>query len=180
MDKMVKARQKIISIVGTTATGKSSLAVNLAQKINGEIISADSRQVYRNYDIATAKATQEEMGGVIHYLIDILNPEEEFSAGTFVNMAKEAIDEISQKGKIPILAGGTGMYLKMLLDGIDMPKGEPNKILREQLTCILEEQGKDTLYKILCDLDENFAKKIHPNDTYKVMRSIEILKTSDK
>lgn len=180
MDKMVKAQQKIISIAGTTATGKSSLAIALAKKINGEIISADSRQVYRGYDIATAKATCDEMQGVKHYLIDVLDPDEDFSAGVFVNMAKDAIVQIVGKGKIPIIVGGTGLYLKMLLDGVDMPKGEPDKVLREELQSILEEKGPQYLYQMLIDLDAEFAKKLHPNDTYKVMRSIEILKTSDK
>lgn len=177
---MVKNRQKIISIAGTTATGKSSLAIALAKKINGEIISADSRQIYRGYNIATAKATTAEMEGIKHYLIDVLPPEEEFSAGLFVDMAKTAIQEINQKGKTPILVGGTGLYLKLLLDGIDMPKGEPNKALRLELQTILEEKGAQYLYEILVDLDKDFAKKLHPNDTYKVMRSIEILKTTDK
>ena len=122
MDKMVKKQQKIISIAGTTATGKSSLAIAIAKKINGEIISADSRQVYRTYDIATAKITEKEMAGIKHHLIDVLNPEDEFSAGTFVDLAKNAISDISAKGKLPIIVGGTGLYLKMLLDGFDMPR----------------------------------------------------------
>ena len=166
--------------MGTTATGKSSLAVSLAQKINAEIISADSRQVFRGYDIATAKATEKEMGGIKHYLIDVLAPDEDFSAGVFVDMAKRAINEIVNKHKIPILAGGTGMYLKMLLDGVDMPKGSPNEELRLELQQILEKEGKEKLYSILCELDFDFAKKLHPNDIYKVMRSIEILKTTNK
>ena len=166
--------------MGTTASGKSSLAVNLAQKINAEIISADSRQVFRGYDIATAKATEKEMGGIKHYLIDILEPDEDFSAGIFVNMAKTAIKEITNKNKIPILAGGTGMYLKMLLDGIDMPNGEPNNTLRKELQQILETEGNEKLYSILYKLDNEFAKKLHKNDSYKVMRAIEILKTTNK
>ncbi len=120
------------------------------------------------------------MDGIKHYLIDVLNPEDEFSAGTFVDMAKNAINEISTKGKIPIIVGGTGLYLKMLLDGIDMPKDEPNKELRTRLLSILEEKGADFLYNMLVELDEEFAKKLHPNDTYKVMRSIEIIKNTNK
>lgn len=166
--------------MGTTATGKSSLAVNLAQKINAEIISADSRQVFRGYNIATAKSTLTEMGGIKHYLIDVLDPDEDFSAGVFVDMAKKAIKEIANKNKTPILAGGTGMYLKMLLDGIDMPIGKPNVALRKELQQILEDEGNEKLYSILCELDREFAKKLHPNDSYKVMRAIEILKTTNK
>lgn len=154
--------------------------MSLAKKINGEIISADSRQVYKGYDIATAKSTIEEMCGIKHYLIDVLEPDKEFSAGIFVDMAKIAIKEIASKGKVPILVGGTGLYLKMLLDGIDMPKSEPDVVLREELQNILNEQGSGALYKILVDLDSEFAKTLHPNDTYKVMRSIEILKTTNK
>lgn len=153
--------------------------MNLAKKINAEIISADSRQVYQGYDIATAKSTIDEMGGIKHYLIDVLAPEEDFSAGVFVDMAKSAISEISAKGKIPILAGGTGLYLKMLLDGVDMPKCEPDVELRKELQAVLEKNGSEFLYKMLVDLDAEFAQKLHPNDTYKVMRSIEILKTTN-
>ncbi len=162
-----------------TATGKSSLAVTLAKKINGEIISADSRQVYRGYNIATAKITPKETDGVKHYLIDILDPNEEFSAGIFVNLAKTCISEIAQKGKIPIIIGGTGLYLKMLLDGIDMPKSKPDYELRNELENILKKQGTVALYNMLCLLDAEFAATIHPNDTYKIMRSIEILKHSN-
>ncbi len=151
--------------------------MNLAQKINGEIISADSRQVYRGFDIATAKISKEEMGGIKHHLIDVLEPEEEFSAGVFVDMAKKNINKIINNGKTPIIAGGTGLYLK-LLDGIDMPKGEPDKKLREELQKQLEEKGSKFLYNRLCSLDATFAEKIHVNDTYKVMRSIEILEQS--
>ena len=153
--------------------------MNLAKKINAEIISADSRQVYQGYDIATAKSTIDEMCGIKHYLIDVLVPEEDFSAGVFVDMAKSAISEISAKGKIPILAGGTGLYLKMLLDGVDMPKCEPDVELRKGLQAVLEKNGSEFLYKMLVDLDAEFAQKLHPNDTYKVMRSIEILKTTN-
>lgn len=148
--------------------------MNLAQKINGEIISADSRQVYRGFDIATAKITKEEMNGIKHYLIDVLEPCEDFSAGIFVDMAKDAINTIIKKGKTPIIAGGTGLYLKML-DGVNMPKGEPDKKLREELQKQLEEKGSKFLYNRLCSLDATFAEKIHVNDTYKIMRSIEIL-----
>lgn len=152
--------------------------MSLAKKINAEIISADSRQVYLGYDIATAKATKAEMGGVKHYLIDVLQPEAEFSAGLFVKMAKDAIAEISSSGKIPIIVGGTGLYLKMLLDGMAMPKDEPNNRLRAELQEILKNYGGKFLYEKLCALDSEFAKTIHPNDTYKVMRSIEILTNS--
>lgn len=153
--------------------------MSLAKKINAEIISADSRQVYRGFDIATAKASKEQMGGIKHYLIDVLEPKEEFSAGIFVEMAKSAINEIAKKGKMPIIAGGTGLYLKMLLDGVDMPQSQPDKALRAELESILTEKGSDELYRILQALDSDFAKTIHPNDAYKIMRSIEILKHSN-
>lgn len=120
------------------------------------------------------------MVGIKHHLIDVLNPEDEFSAGIFVDLAKNAISDISAKGKLPIIVGGTGLYLKMLLDGFDMPKDEPNKELRTQLQSILEDKGVDFLYNMLVELDEEFAKKLHPNDTYKVMRSIEIIKNANK
>lgn len=153
--------------------------MNLAKKINAEIISADSRQVYQGFDIATAKIIPSQMCGVKHYLINVLAPEQEFSAGIFVEMAKAAINEISAKGKIPIIVGGTGLYLKMLLDGVDMPKSKPDTLLREELEAILRDKGSTAIYRILQNLDSEFAKKIHPNDSYKIMRSIEILKHSN-
>lgn len=153
--------------------------MNLAQKIDAEIVSADSRQIYKSYDIATAKATAEEMRGIKHYLIDVLEPDEDFSAGKFVDMAKSAIAEIANKGKMPIIVGGTGLYLKMLLDGMNMPQGEPDLALRTELQEFLNANGNNALYALLCELDSEFAKKLHPNDTYKVMRAIEILKTSN-
>lgn len=153
--------------------------MTIASKLNAEIISADSRQIYKEFDICTAKISESEMGGIRHYLIDVLEPGDEFSAGGFVDMAKNAIDEICKKGKNPILVGGTGLYLKMLLDGIDMPKGEPDLKLRAELDALCKEKGSQALYDLLCKLDEEFAQNIHPNDTYKIMRSIEILKQTN-
>ena len=174
----MQKKQKIISIAGTTASGKSALAVALAKKINAEIISADSRQIYKDFNIGTAKITQDEMGGIKHYLIDEITPNSEYSAGIFVEQASAIIKEITKRGKVPIITGGTGLYLGMLLDGFDMPQSEPDEKLRVELNEKLEKFGIEFLYEELKQLDLEFAQKIHPNDTYKIMRSIEILRHS--
>ena len=135
----MQKKQKIISIAGTTASGKSALAVALARKVNAEIISADSRQVYKDFNIGTAKITQDEMCGIKHYLIDEISPDCEYSAGIFVEQATAKINEIVKQGKIPIITGGTGLYLRMLLDGFDMPQSEPDVKLRADLNAKLDE-----------------------------------------
>ena len=172
-------KPKLIILAGPTAVGKTDNSIRLAKAVNGEIISADSMQVYKRMDIGSAKIMPGEMQGIKHYLIDVLEPDEDFSAGKFVDMAKSAIAEIANKGKMPIIVGGTGLYLKMLLDGMNMPQGEPDLALRTELQEFLNANGNNALYALLCELDSEFAKKLHPNDTYKVMRAIEILKTSN-
>ncbi len=136
--------------------------------------------MYKEFDIATAKIAADETGGIKHSLIDVLSPDEEFSAGNFAQMARNIVSNLSLSGKIPIIAGGTGLYLKMLLDGMEMPESEPDEALRQELENIVQNDGNEALYKILIDLDSEFAQKLHPNDTYKVMRSIEILKHTGK
>ena len=126
-------KKPLIVIAGPTACGKSAVSVELAKIINGEIISADSMQVYRGMDIGTAKITKEEMGGIKHYLIDCLNPDEEFSVAVFQTMAKKAIDEILGKGKIPILVGGTGFYINALINDNDFSSSKRDYAIREKL-----------------------------------------------
>src|SRR3989344_208261 len=126
-------KNKIIAIVGQTATGKSDLAVRLAQKLNGEIISADSRQVYKGLDIGTGKITKKEMHGVPHYLLDVANPKRQFTVLEFIRLGRKAIADIHARGKLPIICGGTGFYIDALLGTVTLPNIPPNLLLRKKL-----------------------------------------------
>ena len=163
---------KVIAVVGPTASGKTSFAIELAKKINGEIVSADSRLVYKGFDVGTAKPTEDERQGVPHYMIDIVEPEEDYSVGRYVKDAKNVINDIIKRGKTPIIAGGTGLYINALLMNYDFVDAEPDYELREQL------QNQDNLYEILYELDEDTAKTIEKNDKKKLIRAIEIIKTT--
>lgn len=165
---------KVIAIVGPTASGKTAYSIELAHKLNGEIISADSRLVYKGFNIGTAKPTKEEQQGIPHYMIDIVEPEFDYSAGLYVKDAKQKILEILSRNKTPIIVGGTGLYLNILLMNYDLPQVEPDYKLREKLKQI------GNLYDILVDLDEETAKTIEPNDRKKLIRAIEIVQTTGK
>lgn len=162
--------------MGPTASGKSKFAVELAKKYNGEIISADSRLVYKGFDIAAAKPTIEERQGIEHYLIDIVEPEVDYSVANFFDDAKIAIEKIIQKGKTPIVVGGTGLYFRILLEDFDLPRVEPDYKLREHL----ETFESEALHKMLKELDPISAEKIHFNNKVKIIRAIEVSKTLDK
>ncbi len=165
---------KVIAIVGPTASGKTAYSIELANKLNGEIISADSRLVYKGFNIGTAKPTIEEQQGIPHYMIDIVEPEFDYSAGLYVKDARQKILEILSRNKTPIIVGGTGLYLNILLMNYDLPQVEPDYELREKLKRV------ENLYEILVDLDEEAAKTIEPNDRKKLIRAIEIVKTTGK
>lgn len=167
-------KNKVIAVVGPTASGKTAFAVDLAEKIGGEIISADSRLVYKGFDIGTAKPTLDERRGIPHYMIDIAEPEVDYSAGLYVHEAKRIIEDIQSRGKVPIIAGGTGLYINILLMNYDLPKVEPDYELREALK--LEED----LPSILAELDPETAQLIDKNDRKKLIRAIEIVKTTGK
>ena len=167
-------KNKVIAVVGPTASGKTAFAVALAEKIGGEIISADSRLVYKGFDIGTAKPTLDERRGIPHYMIDIAEPEVDYSAGLYVHEAKRIIEDIQSRGKVPIIAGGTGLYINILLMNYDLPKVEPDYELREALK--LEED----LPAILAELDPETAQLIDKNDRKKLIRAIEIVKTTGK
>lgn len=171
-----KNRPTVIAIVGATASGKTSCAIELAKKIDGEIISADSRLVYKGFDIGTAKPTKEEQQGVPHYMIDIVEPEFEYSAGLYKQQAKEIISEILSRGKTPIIAGGTGLYIDILLKNYDLPQIEADKELRTEL----KTYTKEDLYNKLLELDSSAGEIIDKNDSKKIIRAIEIIKTTGK
>ncbi|MDE6362241.1 MAG: tRNA (adenosine(37)-N6)-dimethylallyltransferase MiaA [Clostridia bacterium] len=168
---------KLILIVGATASGKSQAGVELAKKFNGEIISCDSMQIYEDMDIGTAKVTCEEMQGITHHLIDVVDPTAEFSVGEFATMADKAISDIISHGKTPIVVGGTGLYV----DGILYPMtfgGDKNIEIRNELERQLALYGKEYMHSMLAEIDPIDAKKIHPNNTKRVLRALEIYKTT--
>ncbi len=169
---------KLICIAGPTASGKTSFAVHLAKHINGEIISADSMQIYKYMDIGTAKPEKEEMQGIKHYLIDEITPFESFSVNEFVIRAKKYIDEIRSRGKIPIVAGGTGLYINTLTDNVKFTESETDISLREELAKVAMENGNEYLHNMLKEIDPESALRIHPNNLKRVIRAIEIYKTS--
>lgn len=164
---------KVIAIVGPTASGKTKLAIQMAQEYGTEIISADSRLVYKGFDIATAKPTKDEQRVVKHHLIDVVEPEFDYSVSDFVDAANEIIKELHKRGKIPIIAGGTGLYFRILLENYKLPGVEANPELRAEL----ESLSNDKLYAILTQLDVDSAEKLHTNDRVRVIRAIEVTKT---
>ena len=163
---------KVIAIVGATASGKTAYAVELAQKIDGEIISADSRYVYKGLDIGTAKPSIDERKGIPHYMIDIVEPDFNYSAGLYAKQAKECIKDILSRGKTPIVAGGTGLYIRVLLENYDLPNIEPDYKLRDELAKL----SFDELYDILYKLDKESAESVERNDKKKLIRYIEVVK----
>ncbi|MDO5521651.1 MAG: tRNA (adenosine(37)-N6)-dimethylallyltransferase MiaA [bacterium] len=166
-------KQPLVILTGPTAVGKTELSISLAKKINGEIISADSMQVYTKMDIGTAKITKEEMDGVPHYLIDVLDPGEDFNVVRFQSMAKEAMKEIYAKGKIPIVVGGTGFYIQALLYDINFEENDASTEYREELEALVKEQGVDVLHNMLREVDEKSAEAIHKNNFKRVIRALE-------
>ncbi len=166
--------EPLIIIAGPTAVGKSDLAVKLAKRINGEIISADSMQVYKGMDIGSAKITLDEMQGIKHYLISELEPKDEFNVAVFKEKASQYVSEIVNKGKIPILTGGTGFYIQALLYGIDFSKSKGESIkFRACLQERIDKEGIDSVYNELIEVDPEAAKTIHKNNVKRVIRALE-------
>ena len=160
-------------LTGPTAVGKTSLSISLAKAVNGEIISADSMQVYKGMDIGSAKIRKEEMQGVTHYLVDILEPEEEFHIVKFQELAKAALEEIYAKGKIPILVGGTGFYIQAVTRDIDFTQAEQETSYREELEQFAKEKGAEYLHEKLREVDSKSAENIHANNVKRVIRALE-------
>ncbi len=171
---------KVIVIAGPTATGKTALSVALSKAFSGEVISADSVQIYQNLNIGSAKPTKEEMEGVPHHLMDFLKPTADFSVASFCDMAKEKIKEIHQKGKIPIITGGTGLYISSLVNNISFAEEKEENHVRERLIKELEEIGSEKMHARLEKIDPIAASAIHPNNTKRVIRAIEIFETTGK
>ncbi|MGE5138914.1 MAG: tRNA (adenosine(37)-N6)-dimethylallyltransferase MiaA, partial [Rudaea sp.] len=166
-----RAPMILIAIVGPTAVGKTEIAVRLAQEFRGEIVSADSRQIYRGMDIATAKPTAEEMARVPHHLVDIVNPDEGFTLAEYQRRAYAAIDEIASRGRQPLLVGGTGLYVRSVVEGLQIPRVAPNAALRESL----ERAEAADLYARLEHLDPDAAARILPGNTRRIIRALEVI-----
>ena len=172
--------KKLIILTGPTAVGKSELAVKLAKEISGEIISADSMQVYRHMDIGSAKILPEEMAGVPHHLINVLDPIDEFNVVVFQKMAKNAMEKIWQKGHVPILTGGTGFYIQAVLYDIDVTHNDEDSHFRRQLEQLAKDKGNETLYERLKQIDPESCESIHPNNVKRVIRAIEFYEKTGK
>lgn len=169
-------KKPLIILTGPTAVGKTKASIRLAKALNGEIISADSMQVYKYMDIGSAKIKPEEMQGVKHYLVDELEPDEEFHVVRFQQMAKKAMDEIYAKGKIPIVVGGTGFYIQALLYDIDFTESNEDTSYREELESIANEFGAEYLHNMLKEVDSASAEAIHANNVKRVIRALEFYK----
>lgn len=174
-----KNKKTVIAITGPTASGKTALAINAAKFFNTEIISADSRQIFKEFDIATAKPSESEQQGIKHHLLDIISPLEDFTVADFADRAEKIMQNLFEQGKIPIVAGGTGLYFRILLENYDMPRVAPNKELREELHKIEKEQGAEALHEMLKQADPVLAQNMHPNNTIKIIRALEVCKTLD-
>ena len=171
-------RNKIIVICGPTARGKTGLSLVLAKKFGGEIISADSMQVYKNLDIGTAKATDEEQHAAPHHLVDFLDPSEPYNVEIFTRLAKDKIEEISKRGNVPFIVGGTGLYIESLVNGITFTEQKSDKSVRSKLEQQLTENGNEWLHQQLVEIDPEYAVTVHPNNAVRVMRALEIYYTT--
>ena len=171
-------KKPLVIIAGPTATGKSKYSVLFSKRHNGAVISADSMQVYKYMDIGSAKITKEEMQGVPHYLVDVLEPKEEFHVARFQSMAKDALKDIYEKKQIPVVCGGTGFYIQALLYGIDFSSGEENNKLRQELQCFADEHGAHALFERLRAVDPKSCELIHENNVKRVIRAIEYYETT--
>ena len=173
-------KPKVIVICGPTASGKTALSIKLAQKINGEIISCDSMQIYKDMNIGTAKVTENEMQGIKHYMIDFVSPDMRYSVADYKADAEKAIDAIINKGKTPIIVGGTGLYVDSLIYGIEYPEIKFDENYRKELEKEVEEKGLEKLYNKAQKIDEQAMQKISPNDKKRIIRVLEIYHATGK
>ena len=180
MDALYKAKPAVVAVVGPTATGKTALGVALAQQFSGEVVSADSMQIYKGLDVGTAKVTPEETCGVPHHGVDILTPEKTFSVADFTALAGEHIRDITARGHLPLLVGGTGLYVQSLLYGVRFTEEKAPDGLREQLAAELAEKGPAALYAQLQVVDPEAAAAIHPNNQVRVLRALEHYRATGK
>lgn len=173
-------KPKVIVICGPTASGKTTLSIQLAQKINGEIISSDSMQIYKDMNIGTAKPDQQEMQGIKHYLLDFVEPNQRYSVADYKKDAENAIEDILQKGKVPIIVGGTGLYVDSLIYGIEYPNIEFDENYRKELERRVEKEGLEKIYEKAKKIDPQAMKKISRNDQKRILRVLEIYNATGK
>ena len=171
---------KIVVICGPTASGKTRLAVELALAHGGEVVSADSMQIYRTMNIGTAKPTPEEMRGVPHHMLDVADPEEDFSVARYVGQARTCVDDILARGRLPIVAGGTGLYIDSLLSGRDFAPFDPDSALRGQLEREFAQKGGQAMLNELEKVDPEAARRLHPNDAKRIVRALEVFRSTGK
>ena len=171
-------KKKAIVVVGATASGKTALGVHIAKKFNGEVISADSMQIYKGMDIATAKPTIEEMDGIKHHLIDFVDINQQYSVSAYCNDSRRAFDEITENNKIPVIVGGTGLYIDSFLSNTKFLESASSDSVRKDLLAEAEKNGTESLYEQLKAIDPDAAENIHPNNTVRVIRALEIYKTT--
>ena len=180
MDASCNAKAAVVAVVGPTATGKTALGVALAEQFGGEIISADSMQIYKGLDIGTAKVTPEETHGIPHHAVDLLEPDQTFSVADFTALAGTLETDLSARGKLPILVGGTGLYVQSFLYGVRFTAEKAPDGLREQLAAELAEKGPAALYEELKQVDPEAAAAIHPNNQVRVLRALEHYRATGK
>lgn len=176
----MQEKPKVIVICGPTASGKTALSIALAKKIGGEIVSADSMQIYKDMDIGSAKPTKEEMQGIKHYMLDFVSPKERYSVAEYKKQAEQAIQEILQKGKTPIIVGGTGLYVNSLIYGIEYQDTKIDEEYREKLEKIVVEEGLEKLYEQAKEIDPQAMETISPNDRKRIIRVLEIYHETGK
>lgn len=169
-------KKPLVVLTGPTAVGKTKLSIDLAKALGGEIISADSMQVYKHMDIGSAKITEKEMDGVPHHLIDVLSPFEEFHIVRFQELAKKAVEDIYSRGRIPVFVGGTGFYIQAVTKDIDFTEGEEDKEYREELSRLAAEKENEFLHEMLRNIDPKSAEEIHANNVKRVIRALEFYK----
>ena len=170
----------LIAVAGPTASGKTGLAIDIANYTDGEIVSADSMQIYRYMDIGSAKPTSEERSMAVHHLIDFLEPDEEFSVADYTEKAHKVISNIYSRGKMPIIAGGTGLYMNSVINDVTFGEIDTDYRLREDLQHCAEEKGSEYLLNILADFDKVSARRLHPNNVRRIIRAIEFYKVTGK
>ncbi len=171
---------KTVFIVGPTASGKTNLGIKLAKRLNGEIVSADSMQIYKNISIASAVPSDEEKDGIKHYLLEFLEPECEFSVADYVGLARNAVKEINSTGKLPIVVGGTGLYINSLADNIAFTDEPENSAVRQELSKLFSEVGGEKMLETLAEIDPRAAEKLHPSDKKRIIRAFEVYRLTGK
>ena len=170
----------LIAVIGPTASGKTGLAVSVAERFGGEVVSADSMQIYSELTIGTAKPTEDEMRGIPHHLVGFKSVDEEYSVADFVEDAKKAIEDIHSRGKIPVLCGGTGLYVDSLISNTEFSEFESNSEIKEKLYKFAEENGNEALFERLLSVDPDSANKTHPNNLLRVVRALEVYEITGK